>query len=97
MRPETARLGMSDLFPQGVDKSAMSTPTGYGAGGSVVIEDGQYGQGLGSFGWGGAAGTIAWVDRGNNLRASGYVQHFPSNATPFREQATAAIYADLSS
>lgn len=44
---------------------------------------------------GGAAGTVAWVDRANDLRASGYVQNLPSEVTPFRAGVLGAVYADL--
>ena len=94
MATETARLAMSDLLPRGVDKSAMYTPTGFGAGGSVALAAGPAG-GAGTYGWGGAAGTIAWVDRANAIRVSGYVQHFPGDATPFRAGVTRAVYTDL--
>ena len=35
---------------------------GFGAGGSVYLADVPGGAGKGTYGWGGAAGTIAWVD-----------------------------------
>lgn len=94
MTTDTARLAMSDLLPRGVDKSAMYTPTGFGAGGSVALAAGPDG-GAGTYGWGGAAGTIAWVDRANAVRVSGYVQHFPGDVTPFRAGVTRAVYTDL--
>ena len=68
---------------------------GFGAGGRVTIEPGALGEGIGTYGWGGAAGTVAWVDRANNLRASGYIQNLPSEAMPFRDGVLGAVYADL--
>lgn len=95
MSRETAQLAMSDLLPPGIDKSAMYEPTGFGAAGRVNDSPGAPAGNQGSFGWGGAAGTVAWVDRVNNLRAAGYVQHYPSNATPFRAGLFRSVYADL--
>ncbi|QLC25596.1 beta-lactamase family protein [Parasphingopyxis algicola] len=95
METETARLAMSDLLPPEIDKTAMYYESGFGAGGRVTIEPGAAGEGVGTFGWGGAAGTIAWVDRANNLRASGYVQNLPSEITPFRAGVLGSVYADL--
>ncbi len=95
MGTETAQIAMSDLLPPGVDKSSMYDPSGFGAGGRVTIEPGALGEGIGTYGWGGAAGTVAWVDRANNLRASGYIQNLPSEAMPFRDGVLGAVYADL--
>lgn len=95
METATARLAMSDLLPPDIDKTAMYYESGFGAGGRVTIEPGAAGEGVGTFGWGGAAGTVAWVDRANNLRASGYVQNLPSEITPFRAGVLGSVYADL--
>ncbi|RED17144.1 serine hydrolase domain-containing protein [Parasphingopyxis lamellibrachiae] len=95
MDAETARLAMSDLLPADVDKTDMYYQSGFGAGGRVTTEPGAAGEGIGTYGWGGAAGTVAWVDRANNLRASGYVQNLPSEVTPFRAGVLGAVYADL--
>ena len=73
MKPETVRLAMSNLLPAGVTfggvggatggAAAAATPMGYGAGGSVYLADGPGGTpSKGTYGWGGAAGTIAFVD-----------------------------------
>ncbi|MEM8697148.1 MAG: serine hydrolase domain-containing protein [Pseudomonadota bacterium] len=95
MSTETARLAMSDLLPPDIDKTGMYYESGFGAGGRVTIEPGAAGEGVGTFGWGGAAGTIAWVDRTNDLRVSGYVQNLPSEVTPFRAGVLGSVYADL--
>jgi len=95
MGTETARLAMSDLLAPGVDKTGMYYQSGFGAGGRVTTEPGAAGEGIGTYGWGGAAGTVAWVDRANNLRASGYVQNLPSEVTPFRAGVLGSVYADL--
>lgn len=92
MKPETVRLGMSNLLPAGV---AMDDGTGFGAGGRVTLTATPGGEGAGTFGWGGAAGTIAWVDPARRLRASGYVQFMPYGALPFQEPFGKAVYAGL--
>ncbi|MFN2260173.1 MAG: serine hydrolase domain-containing protein [Parasphingopyxis sp.] len=97
MREETARLGMSDLLPEGVDKSRMYAPSGFGAGGSVAIAGQDRGQPVGSYGWGGAAGTAAWVDHSNAIRVSGYIQLLGQQNNDFRAGLTNAVYADLAS
>jgi CubicO group peptidase (beta-lactamase class C family) len=76
LRPETARLMMSDLLPPGV-VYAGSGPIppgerfGFGAGGFVTTAavDG-YGRGRGTYGWDGAAGTRGWTDPVRHLRVT---------------------------
>jgi CubicO group peptidase (beta-lactamase class C family) len=79
----------------GVDKSAMYVQSGFGAGGRVSDSPGAPAGSGGNFGWGGAAGTVSWVDRGNNFRASGYVQNTPGDLTPFRDGVLRSVYGDL--
>ena len=81
MSAETARLAMSNLLPDGVTypgapsgTGGSPVPQGYGAGGSVYLAGVPGGPGRGTFGWGGAAGTIAWVDRENGVRETVMVQ-----------------------
>jgi len=100
LRPETVRLAMSDLLPAGVDRTLLQAtakdsgvPLGFGAGGSVYLADKPGGAGKGTFGWGGAAGTIAWVDPANKLRVTGMINLFGD--TPFKRELAQAIYADL--
>ena len=63
---------------------------GFGAGGRV-------GKGAyeGVFGWGGAAGTIAFVDPRRKVRATGMVQYMPSNAYGFHDDFGKWVVADL--
>ncbi|MBE7220609.1 MAG: beta-lactamase family protein, partial [Caulobacteraceae bacterium] len=78
MRPETVRLMMSNLLPPGVTfggvngtgrPTAPGGPTGFGAGGSVYVTAGPGGYpGVGTYGWGGAAGSVAWVDPQHHAR-----------------------------
>jgi CubicO group peptidase (beta-lactamase class C family) len=74
LKPETARLAMSNLLPEGTIAEGLVKGHGFGAGGRVNISKGANGEGIGSFGWGGAASTMGWVDPANNIRASGWIQ-----------------------
>lgn len=104
MKPETVRLAMSNLLPAGVrfgmapggsggDRAAAAM--GYGAGGSVYLADVPGGPGRGTYGWGGAAGTVAWVDPVNKVRATVMVNYMPPDKWPLRADAMRAIYAGL--
>ena len=102
MKPATVRLAMSNLLPVGVfypgavaATGGTTNPQGFGAGGSVVIRDTPGGPAKGTYGWGGAAGTIAWVDPANQVRATIMVNYLPGDKWPLRKEATASIYADL--
>ena len=62
MKPETARLGMSNLLADSVDrKNTFIDGEGFGAGGRVSLAGSPTGEGV--YGWGGAAGAVAFVDR----------------------------------
>ena len=101
MKPETVRLAMSDLLPAGViyggapsgSGGASGPKMGYGAGGSVQLEDVPGGAGKGTYGWGGAAGTVAWVDPSKKIRGTVMVNYFPSDKWPLRADAVKAVYA----
>ncbi len=94
MQPETAKLGMSNLLPEGTDmKGTWVANHGFGAGGRAGL--GTTASPAGTFGWGGAAGTSAFVDTGNGFRAGGYTQYIPSNAYPFQSNFPKYVYADL--
>lgn len=96
MTTQTAKLGMSNLLPPGTNtKGSLIEGQGFGAGGRVSIATDTRGSGLGTYGWGGAAATIAWVDPTRGIRASGYAQFMPDNALPFREDFGKAVYASL--
>jgi CubicO group peptidase (beta-lactamase class C family) len=106
MKPETARLAMSNLLPAGVSfggvggatggAAAAATPMGYGAGGSVYLADGPGGSpSKGTYGWGGAAGTIAFVDPVKKVRGTIMVNYFPADRWPVRQEAVRAMTADL--
>jgi CubicO group peptidase (beta-lactamase class C family) len=102
MKAETARLAMSNLLPQGVFFTGIGGGTGgtqaaalgFGAGGSVYLVDRPGGSGKGTYGWGGAAGTIAWVDRGRRMRGTVMVNYFPAERWPTRAEIPAALAKD---
>ncbi len=97
MSEDTARLAMSNLMADDVDLSRMYAPSGFGAGGAVSLGAASGGQTAGSFGWGGAAGTAAWVDHENGLRVAGYIQLMSPANNDFRPGFTNAVYADIAS
>lgn len=91
MAPETVALGLSDLLPAGVSTDGtFAHGAGFGAGGRV-------GKGVqtGVFGWGGAAGTIGFVDTRRKVRATGMIQYMPSNAYGFHDDFGKWVVADL--
>ncbi len=93
MKEATAKLAMSNLLPPGVTmQGSFAGGQGFGAGGRVTIAPDDNGSGVGTFGWGGAAGTIAWVDPTKGVRASGYVQYMPSETYSFSRDFGKAIY-----
>ena len=65
---------------------------GFGAGGRVTITTGINGEGLGTFGWGGAASTIGWVDRTNQIRGSGWIQLMTQSEQKFPAAVAKAVY-----
>ena len=94
MKPETAKLGMSNLLPDTVDTSGSWVAAhGFGAGGRSGL--GTAASPSGTFGWGGAAGTSAFVDTNIGFRAGGYTQYIPSNSYPFQQNFPKYVYADL--
>ncbi len=100
MKEETAKLAMSNLMPSTVpDKDGFEKGQGFGAGGRVKIKADDKPTGIGSFGWGGAAATIGWVDPSNRIRASGFAQYYnQGNANPkanFPTDFATAVYAGL--
>ncbi|WBH17541.1 serine hydrolase domain-containing protein [Sphingomonas radiodurans] len=103
MKPATVALAMSNLLPAGVTfggigggtGGAMSAKMGFGAGGSVYLEDAPNGgPSKGTYGWGGAAGTIAWVDPVKKTRGTVMVQYFPAEKWGLRQSVPAALARD---
>ncbi|WNO53941.1 serine hydrolase domain-containing protein [Stakelama saccharophila] len=105
LKQRTVDLAMSDLLPDGVAFTGVAGTTGgnadagpkmgFGAGGSVYLEDVPGGPARGTYGWGGAAGTIAWVDPANDVRGTVMVNYFPSDKWPLRQDVVRAVYSDL--
>lgn len=102
MKARTVALALSNLLPAGVfypgavaATGGTTTPQGFGAGGSVVIAAVPGGPARGTYGWGGAAGTIAWVDPVNKVRATIMVNYLPGDKWPVRAEATRTVYADV--
>ncbi|WP_417622756.1 serine hydrolase domain-containing protein [Parasphingorhabdus sp.] len=94
MKPETVKLGMSNLLPETANtKGTWVANHGFGAGGRSGL--GTTVSPAGTFGWGGAAGTSAFVDTARGLRAGGYTQYIPSNSYPFQSDFPKYVYADL--
>lgn len=88
MSEPAVRVGTSNLLPDTVDLTgSWIEGEGHGAGGRSVGS---------SFGWGGAAGTIAAVDFKLNMRTQLFTQYMPTTAYPMREEFLAALEADLS-
>ena len=103
LKPETAHLMMSNLLPNGLLYSGVAATTGgtnggpkmgFGAGGSVYLEDAPGGAGKGTYGWGGAAGTIAFVDPARRVRGTVMVNFFPGERWGLRADVVPALFAD---
>jgi CubicO group peptidase (beta-lactamase class C family) len=92
----TAALhAMSNMMHPDTKNEGFVKGSGFGAGGRVAITDTPGGSGIGTFGWGGAASTIAWVDRTRNIRASGWTQLMTGGKQGFVEDFTKSVYASL--
>jgi CubicO group peptidase (beta-lactamase class C family) len=103
MKPETVALGMSNLLPAGVTFGGVDGATGgqagpkmgFGAGGSVYLETLPGRPAKGTYGWGGAAGTVGFVDPVRQLRGTAMVNYFPADKYPLREDLVKALASDL--
>ena len=108
MKAETAALMTSNLLPAGVTfggsvngtantaavKAPTNGPSGFGAGGSVYVEDGPGGYpGAGTYGWGGAAGTTAFIDPKRHTRVT-VMLNLMGGVPGLREQLVAAMASD---
>ena len=80
MSENAVRLGTSNLLPAGVSTvGTFATGGGFGAGGRVGL-----GLEEGTFGWAGAAGTIAFADLKRGWRGGFYAQYMPAAAYPIQ-------------
>jgi CubicO group peptidase (beta-lactamase class C family) len=95
MKRETALHGMSNLVHPKTEMRSFVKGQGFGAGGRVTLVPGPDGEGVGTFGWGGAASTIAWVDRTRGVRASGWSQIMTGGNDVFSAGFGKAVYASL--
>jgi CubicO group peptidase (beta-lactamase class C family) len=103
MKAETAKLAMSNLLPAGVEfgdlpggtGGTMGPKMGFGAGGSVILEDKADSMGAGTYGWGGAAGTAAWVNPVKKVRGTVMVNYFPGEKWPIRVETVKALQTDM--
>ncbi len=85
------RVGTSNLLPEGaVTENTFAAGSGFGAGGRVGL-----GEQAGTFGWGGAAGTVGFVDMRRGLRATMMTQYMPSESYPLTAEFTRAVLADV--
>lgn len=101
LKTETAKLAMSNMMPATAStEGTLVAGQGFGAGGRVTLKPTEgvgagAGAGVGTFGWGGAAATIAWVDPVRQIRAAGYAQFMPDQSMPFTKDFGKAVYASL--
>ncbi len=84
------RLATSNLLPtDAVIKGTSVEGAGFGAGGKVGL-----GEDEGTFGWGGAAGTVFAVQRRIGLRAALYPQFMPTTTYPLQREFVTAARTD---
>lgn len=94
MKAETARLAMSNLLSDAVDrKGSFVDGQGFGAGGRVSLPTSPGGEGL--FGWAGAAGTIGFVHRKLGYRVGGYTQIMPPETVSFQGKFGETVIKDI--
>jgi len=92
MSEAAVRLGTSNLLPTTLHPNdPVAAQYGFGAGGRV----GTRGAEIGSYGWGGAAGTLGFVHFGTGTRATLMTQYMPSDIYALEQQFPAAVLADL--
>ncbi len=100
MKPDTVALAMSNLLPAGADTTLLGGLThaegllGFGAGGSVYLKDSPGVASKGTYGWGGAASTLAWIDPVKNIRGIVMVNYMPTEHWPLRADLDKALAAD---
>ena len=87
MGEAAVRMGTANLLPEGMSLAGTWLQgQQFGAGGRVHN---------GTFGWGGAAATLAAVDFRNGLRAGLFTQFMPDNSYPLRADFEAAVRQDM--
>ncbi|ESZ86120.1 MAG: beta-lactamase [Blastomonas sp. CACIA14H2] len=94
MSEATALMGMSNLLPStAVTKGTWVEGQGFGAGGRVGLGNDK--GPAGTYGWGGAAGTVGFVDHIRGFRASGFTQYMPAETYPFQREFPKMVYDQL--
>ena len=94
MSEATALMGMSNLLPStAVTKGTWVEGQGFGAGGRVGLGNDK--GPAGTYGWGGAAGTVGFVDHIRSFRASGFTQYMPAETYPFQREFPKMVYDQL--
>lgn len=101
LKSETVKLALSNLLPDGVRVMTNGTPDtpiaeGFGAGGWVYLADVPHGVRAGTYGWFGAAGTIAFIDPIQKIRVTVMENYFPGNKWPIQNEIIKEIYSDHS-
>ncbi|MBT2187446.1 serine hydrolase domain-containing protein [Sphingobium nicotianae] len=91
----TALTMMSNLMEPGVLAKTGFGTGGYGAGGRSVITATPGGEGLGTYGWSGAANSVTWVDRASGLYIVLMTQIMQWWPNPIYDDANHALYGDL--
>ncbi len=98
LKARTVRLALSNLLPEGVRVVPSGTPDtalaeGFGAGGWVYLHDVPGGVRNGTYGWFGAAGTVAFIDPASKLRVTVMANYFPATHWPLHQDVVRAVYA----
>ncbi len=103
---KTVQYATTNHLPGGGDLASMGQAVfsettydgiGFGLGFSVVLDPAasQVIGTAGTYGWGGAASTLFWVDPVEDLAVIGLTQLMPSSAYPIREELRPLIYSTL--
>ncbi|MBI4884344.1 MAG: beta-lactamase family protein [Actinobacteria bacterium] len=105
LSPRTVRYMVSNHLPGNVDLTTFGRPlagtvgdgVGFGLGVSVVIDPvkAHVPGNVGDFAWGGAASTVFWVDRVDQLIVQFFTQLLPSSTLPLRSQLKQLVYQAL--
>ena len=88
LEPETVALMTTDQLPEGIWPSG-----GFGLGFAVVTEPGGSTP-VGSYSWGGAAGTFFWIDPGNEL-VGVFMPQFIGMPNSIQEKLKGLVYAAM--
>ena len=89
-----AHVAMSNILPEGIETAGtFAANSGFGAGGRVSLPGSPTGAGI--YGWGGAAGTIAFVDPIRKIRFGGFANYMPSGSYDFQQRVAEVFITDL--